>query len=88
MHVCSLHIYGVALVSKHKLLAHFEEHAGLGPTYAAQLLGVPYSTYAQFRNGTRPLKTHTERHIQALEIMSLDTLQLLIKEHVRDGWKD
>lgn len=72
-------------MTKNAILAKFEQHTKLGPTYAAELLGVPYSTYAQLRNGTRTMKTHTQRHIQALEHLAPDTLQQIIKEHVRDG---
>lgn len=73
-------------MTKNEVLAHFEEHTRLGPTYATELLGVPYSTYAQLRNGTRTMKTHTERHIQALQHLPYESLLQLIKEHVRDGW--
>lgn len=66
-----------------QLLLEFEFHSGLGPTYACELIGMAYSTYAQIRSGARPLKTYTRRHLQALHMLSREDLDSLIKEHVR-----
>lgn len=70
------------------VLLQFEKHTRLGPTYAAELLGMAYSTYAQVRNGRRDLQSYTQRHIQALMLLPRDTLTTLISEHVRDGWNN
>lgn len=66
-----------------QVLIQFEKHTQLGPTYAAELLGVAYSSYAQVRSGSRPLQAYTLRHIQALALLPPETLGQLIKEHVR-----
>lgn len=66
-----------------KTLEAFEQRTKLGPTYACELLAIPYSTYAQLRNGTRTMKTQTHRHIQALLLLSDANLIGLIEEHVR-----
>lgn len=71
-----------------KVLLQFEKHTRLGPTYASELLGMAYSTYAQVRNGRRDLQSYTQRHIQALMLLPRDTLTTLISEHVRDGWNN
>lgn len=70
-----------------KVLLDFEGHIGMGPTFACQLLGVAYPTYAQVRSGSRTLQKYTLRHIQALTLLPSETLQSLIEEHVRDGWQ-
>lgn len=66
-----------------QLLLEFEKHTMLGPTYASELLGLAYSTYAQVRSGARPMQTYTQRHLQALHMLSRPDLDKLIKEHVR-----
>ena len=71
-----------------KVLLQFEKHTRLGPTYASELLGMAYSTYAQVRSGRRDLQSYTQRHIQALMLLPRDTLTTLISEHVRDGWNN
>lgn len=68
-----------------KVLLDFEKHTHLGPTYAAELLGVAYSTYAQVRSGSRGLQPYLQRHIEAVCLLPKETLANLISEHVRDG---
>lgn len=75
---------GCGHLATNETLSEFEQLTGLGPTYATELLGIPYSTYAQLRNGTRTMKLQTERHIEALCRLSEDQLAKLVKEHVRD----
>ncbi|HHP7110164.1 hypothetical protein [Pseudomonas aeruginosa] len=70
-----------------RLLADFEKHTRLGPTFAAELLGVAYSTYNQYRNFSRATPKYLQRHIQAVQLLPESVLQSLIKEHVRDGWQ-
>lgn len=62
-------------------LLRFEDTTGLGPTFAARLLGVAYVTYAQYRNGSRPLQLYHERHIEALSCLAPRARQKLIEEH-------
>jgi hypothetical protein len=64
-----------------KALLHFEKTTGLGPTYAARLIGVAYPTYAQYRSGRRTLQRYHARHIEALLLLSRPALDRLIKEH-------
>lgn len=62
-------------------LIDFEAHTGLGPTYAARLLGVAYPTYAQYRSGRRVLPQYHQNHIQALRLLPEASLRALIEEH-------
>ena len=64
------------------VLVDFEKHTGLGPTRAAKLLGVAYCTYAQIRNGRRPMQRYTHRHIEAIRFLKSDALDGLIRKHV------
>ena len=66
-----------------QLLLEFEFYTGLGPTYACELLGMAYSTYAQIRSGARSMQVYTRRHLQALHMLPREDLEKLIKEHVR-----
>lgn len=63
-------------------LLHFEEVTGLGPTYAARMLGIAYVTYAQIRNGSRPLQLYHARHIEVFLLLPRAVRARLIKEHV------
>lgn len=53
----------------HPVLIDFEARTGLGPTFAARLLGIPYISYAQYRNHTRPLKTTMVYHMEVLLLL-------------------
>lgn len=68
-------------------LLNFEQHTRLGPTYAAELLGMAYPTYAQVRNGRRELQKYTTRHIEAVMALPTETLERLKTEHLRNGWR-
>lgn len=59
----------------HAILVDFETRTGLGPTYAARLLGIPYISYAQYRNHTRPLKQTFMYHIEVLLLLDKRVLQ-------------
>ena len=52
------------------LLVDFEKRTGLGPTFAARLLGIPYISYAQYRSGTRTMKLSMLRHIEVILLLS------------------
>ena len=62
-------------------LVEFEATVALGPTYAARLLGVSYSIYAQYRSEHRALPRYHRNHIQALLRVPRRELTKLIKEH-------
>lgn len=63
-------------------LIQFETKVELGPTFAAKLLGVSYSIYAQYRSERRPLPRYHRNHVQALLLLPKRDLALTIKEHV------
>lgn len=71
---------GARLVNE--TLINFEREVALGPTFAAKLLGVSYSIYAQYRSGRRPLQTYHRNHVRVLLRLSKRDLALTIKEHV------
>jgi hypothetical protein len=64
-----------------EILIRFEKVTGLGPTYAARLLGVAYVTYAQYRNLSRPLQLYHARHVEALLSLPKPQLTKLIERH-------
>lgn len=64
-----------------EILLHFEKATGLGPTFAARLLGVAYPTYAQYRSERRELPKYHHHHIEALLLLPHTSLAKLIKEH-------
>ncbi len=64
-----------------EVLVNFERATGLGPTYAARLIGVAYVTYAQYRNGSRPLQKYHARHIEALLLLPHRDLMKLIERY-------
>ena len=70
---------------QNQVLIEFEQHADLGPTYVARLLGMAYSSYAQIRSGDRPLQRYTKRHIEALRLLPPDTLHELIVNHAYEN---
>lgn len=69
------------------LLTDFEARAGLGPTYAARLIGCAYPTYAQYRSGSRVLPKYHQHHIQALLLLPAPLLRQLIEEHANGNRK-
>lgn len=52
------------------ILVDFEQRTGLGPTFAARVLGIPYISYAQYRSGARKMKLSMERHIEVILLLS------------------
>lgn len=64
------------------LVVEFEKHTALGPVSAAKLLGYPYSTYAQYKNGKRTIRPYLRRHIQAVMLLPPHILKQLITEVV------
>ncbi|MCB1865160.1 MAG: hypothetical protein KDG50_06990 [Chromatiales bacterium] len=62
----------------------FEDQIGLKPTSACRLMGVAYSTYAQYRSGRRDLPLYHEHHMRALLLLAKGELRSLILEYVDD----
>jgi len=63
----------------HPAIVEFETRTGLGPTYAARLLGIPYISYAQYRNHTRPMKPTLLYHMEVLLLLEKGTLNARIE---------
>lgn len=66
-----------------QFILDFESHIQLGPTYAAELLGVAYSTYAPVRAGRRKLQKYLRWHIEVILMLNEEQLGRLIQEKVR-----
>ncbi len=64
------------------ILLNFEKHYALGPTFAAQLLGIAYPTYAAYRSGARELPLCRQRHVESLMLHNAEQRKQLIEEHV------
>ncbi len=64
-----------------EILISFEKATGLGPTFAAKLIGIAYVTYAQYRNGSRPLQKYHAQHIEAILLLPERALRQLIDKH-------
>lgn len=65
-----------------RTLLALEAHTGLGPTFVARLLGLPYISYAQYRSGERSLKTTHVYHCEVLMLLDQKALSKRIKEVV------
>lgn len=65
-----------------RILLDFEKRVELGPTFAARLLGVSYSIYAQYRSDRRTLPRYHRNHLRALLLLSKTALAREIDEHV------
>ncbi len=63
------------------IIVALEVHTGLGPTFAARLLGLPYVSYTQYKTGKRELKDAHIRHIELVMFLDPDQLQEWIKCH-------
>lgn len=72
-------------MSENALLIEFEKHLVRKAPAAADVLAVPYSTYAQYRNNTHKLPAHLEAHIDVIRRLPLDRLHQLIKDRLADG---
>ncbi len=68
-----LNVY-ILIASMNKILIDYEFHTGLGPTYAARLLGVAYTTYAQYRRDARVLPLYVRRHIETIQALPAEIL--------------
>lgn len=63
----------------HPAFVDFETRTGLGATFAARLLGIPYISYAQYRNQTRPVKTTLLFHMEVLLLLEAKVLRARIE---------
>lgn len=60
----------------------FEKYITLGPIRSAIFLGVSYSCYASWKNGTRPIPKYIMRHIETIYAMPKDELKKQLYIHV------
>jgi len=63
-------------------LVDFEAMIGLDPPLACRVLGIAYSTYAAYRNCSRPLQPYHQNHIEVIGMLSGRALTRLIDERI------
>lgn len=63
-------------------LVDFEAMLGLDPPQACQVIGIAYSTYAAYRNCSRPLQTYHRNHIEDIGRLPRRVLNQLISERI------
>lgn len=69
-------------MSELKALVEFEAMLGLDPPQACQVIGIAYSTYAAYRNCSRPLQPYHRNHIEDIGRLSRRALAQLIDERI------
>lgn len=69
-------------MSELKILVDFEAMIGLDPPQACQIIGIAYSTYAAYRNCSRPLQQYHANHIEDIGRLSRRALAQLIQERL------
>lgn len=67
------------------IISSFELHTGLEPKEGHKLLGLGYSTYAQYRSGIRPIPDYIERAIEFCMLLENGELNAQIRKHVFNG---
>lgn len=65
-----------------KALLDFEALVGLDPPQACRVIGIAYSTYAAYRNCSRPLQQYHANHIEDIGRLSRRALAQLIQERI------
>lgn len=68
-------------------ILEFEALVGLDPPDACRIIGIAYSTYAAYRNCSRPLQPYHANHIEVIGRLSGRALTQLIDERI-NGKKD
>lgn len=63
-------------------LLDFEALVGLDPPQACRVIGIAYSTYAAYRNCSRPLQQYHQNHIEDIGRLSHRALTQLIQERI------
>lgn len=63
-------------------LVDFEAVLGLDPPQACQVIGIAYSTYAAYRNCSRPLQQYHQYHIEDIARLPRRALAQLIDERI------
>lgn len=63
-------------------LVDFEAMLGLDPPQACQVIGIAYSTYAAYRNCSRPLQPYHAYHIEDIGRLPRRVLNQLISERI------
>lgn len=78
---CDIFTAYMATPKLNPIIVSLEAHTGLGPTFAARLLGLPYVSYTQYKTGKRELKDVHIRHIELVMFLDPDQLQEWITRH-------
>lgn len=73
-------LYSPNMSTPNEFMTKFEAHTGLGPTFAARVLGLPYISYAQYRNRSRKLKACHRYHMEVLMLLDEATLKARIED--------
>lgn len=71
-------------MSELQKLLDFEALVGLDPPQACRIIGIAYSTYAAYRNCTRPLQQYHANHIEDIGRLSARVRAQLIKERLHE----
>ena len=69
-------------MSELQKLLDFEALVGLDPPQACRIIGIAYSTYAAYRNCSRPLQPYHQNHIEVIGMLSGRALTRLIDERI------
>lgn len=64
------------------LIKAFEKNLGLGPTYCAELLGRPYTTYSEYKNGRQKIPVHIAFSIEAHLLLPRSELRKLMDQRL------
>lgn len=66
------------------VLTAFEAKLGLGPVKAARLLGIAYSTYAQYRSCRREIPAYVEHHVETVMLLDRETVMKVVMYHIKE----
>lgn len=67
-----------------ELLKRFEDKCGLAPPNAHRLLGVSYSTYAAYRNQSRPVPAYIQNSVEVHMLLDNAELDSRVKQLLSD----
>lgn len=69
------------MANKH--LLKFEQHVGHDAPHACLLIGMAYSTYAAYRNGSRVLPVYHFNHVKDIMRLNQRELKALVAERIK-----
>lgn len=71
----------ISAMNINPVILSFEKRTGLGPTFAARLLGIAYPTYAAYRNQSRKLPNYHRCHIRMSGFLDAAQLKKYVESH-------